>query len=192
MLPWNACMSEPNWVLKWIECHPGLAGYIQAVGVVATLMVALLGPPLARAVAHWRARLARRTATTNTICGSDESVEALLERINGRLATVDTYGDPYGTDANLVFDNLGIEIPYRLDMQFFDNEVYERARLEFLQRLSNETRGYNMMLGQMRQQGVGEGGWEAFRAKIRAKLEDLKWEATGAMGIIAKAKRGAG
>lgn len=189
MLPWNACMSEPNWALKWIECHPGLAGYIQAVGIVATLMIALLGPPLVRGLELWRAYRDRRTATINTILGAKQSVDALQERIDGRLATVDTYGDPFGNDANLVFDNLGIEIPARLDMQFYGDDVYERSRLDFLQTLTNEARGYNMALAQMRQEGVAEGAWDAFRRKIRAKLEDLKWEVNGAQNIIEKVRR---
>lgn len=189
MQPWNACTSEPNLILKWIECHPGLAGYVQALGVVVTLLLAIAGPPVARAWGRHRAHVLRRRTTTNVILGSAPNVDLLLERINGRLATVDTYGDPFGADANLVFDNLGVEIPGSLDMIFADDEHFERARLEFLQRLTNDARGYNLMLAQMRQRGVPEGRWDSLRLQIRAKLEDLKWEVTGAQGIISREQR---
>jgi hypothetical protein len=36
---WVACTSEPSSLLRWIECHPALGGYIQAIGV----FVAILG-----------------------------------------------------------------------------------------------------------------------------------------------------
>ena len=60
---WDACTMEPRALLRWIECHPGLAGYIQAVGVVATVALALLGPPAARLWAAWKHRRARRRQT---------------------------------------------------------------------------------------------------------------------------------
>jgi hypothetical protein len=38
MSGWDACLLEPNIALKWIECHPSTAGWLQAVfSVMATL-----------------------------------------------------------------------------------------------------------------------------------------------------------
>lgn len=86
LMQWNACTMEPSAVLRWIECHPGLAGYVQAVGAVAAIAVALAFPwlmrerdrkfdagrvatQLAAEVADWGkeiARLVREAATVNT------------------------------------------------------------------------------------------------------------------------------
>lgn len=185
MMLWNACTQETNAILRWIECHPGLAGYIQAVGVVTTLMVALLGPPLARALDRRRARISRRNLTTSIIRGAEPSVAALMERIDKRLATV----DDYGAGLTFLLNNLGVEIPGALDMQFVSDEHYERNRLEFLQRLTNAARGYNVYLMELVQKGVPEGGWDSTRQTIRSKLEDLKWQTLGAQSAIAKVRR---
>jgi len=36
-MDWNACYNVPTWTLGWIECHPGLAGYLQAGGTVLAI-----------------------------------------------------------------------------------------------------------------------------------------------------------
>lgn len=35
---WDACLHEPNWLLRWTECHPAFGGYLQAAGVVLALI----------------------------------------------------------------------------------------------------------------------------------------------------------
>jgi hypothetical protein len=47
MSGWDACTMEPNSILRWVECHPGLAGYLQALGVVAAVLVAFFAPRIA-------------------------------------------------------------------------------------------------------------------------------------------------
>jgi hypothetical protein len=41
---WGLCTIRPDGLLPWIECHPGLAGYLQAIGVVAAVAMAFLAP----------------------------------------------------------------------------------------------------------------------------------------------------
>lgn len=41
MLEWNACTLEPNALLRWIECHSSLGGYIAAVGTIAAVFSAI-------------------------------------------------------------------------------------------------------------------------------------------------------
>jgi hypothetical protein len=36
---WEACSSEPNFWLRWMECHPGLGGYFTLLGVIAAIWV---------------------------------------------------------------------------------------------------------------------------------------------------------
>ena len=183
---WNACEREANWILRWIECHPGLAGYIQAIGVVITIIIAVLGPPLARYLERRKARAARKDLTNSIIQGAVPSVAALLERIDGRLSTIGTYGDVSGPDANLVLENLGIPIPASLDMLFMDNDQVETSRLDFLDRLNKAARKYNMLLSEIRTEGVNEKTWPGQLNRIRTALDDLKWQTSGALGTMAK------
>src|SRR4051812_33615780 len=37
MAGWDACTLEGLAFLRWIECHPALGGYLQAIGVVMAL-----------------------------------------------------------------------------------------------------------------------------------------------------------
>lgn len=189
MSGWDACTLEADRTLRWIECHPGVAGYIQAAGVVATIAIAVLGPPLAREIGNWRAYRARKEATTRVILGSQQNVEALLERIGGRLETIGTYDEPDGTDSNLFLDNLMIEIPGPLDLGFYARKDFETARLEFLPQLMESARGYDIVLGSKRQEGVRPGEWDILRETVRAKLEDLKTIALSAALIIANERR---
>lgn len=56
MAAWDACTQEPNSWLRWIECHPGLAGYLQALGVILAVVIAFLSPQ----IAGWYAKRQRR------------------------------------------------------------------------------------------------------------------------------------
>jgi len=38
--PWNACIQDPNWWMRQIECHPAFAGYVQALGSIGAIIVA--------------------------------------------------------------------------------------------------------------------------------------------------------
>lgn len=45
-MAWDACTLEPFFLLRWIECHPSLAGYIQAIGTVLAVGVAMAAPAI--------------------------------------------------------------------------------------------------------------------------------------------------
>jgi len=45
---WDACTLEPNLWLRWIECHPALAGYLQTIGTIAAVSAAIAIPLLIR------------------------------------------------------------------------------------------------------------------------------------------------
>src|SRR5271168_1205969 len=105
-MSWDACTIEPNSWLRWIECHPGLAGYVQAVGVVGTLMLALLGPPVAQLIEFVRERRARNKTTISVARSLLPYVNSMLERIEGRLVTLSTYSEPEGSDWGLFFQNM--------------------------------------------------------------------------------------
>jgi hypothetical protein len=41
---WDACTMDPHWWMRNIECHPGLAAYVGAVGTIIALGVAIVVP----------------------------------------------------------------------------------------------------------------------------------------------------
>lgn len=63
MTGWDACTMEPFAVLRWMECHPGFAGYVQAVGTVGAVIIALYAPSIAAYFSR-RASLEERRART--------------------------------------------------------------------------------------------------------------------------------
>ena len=41
---WDACTQEPLAVIRWIECHPGTAGWVQTVGILLAIGTAVVIP----------------------------------------------------------------------------------------------------------------------------------------------------
>ena len=48
----NACGFEPSSAVRWIECHPGLAAWVQAVGTILAVVIALTVPIAAELLAR--------------------------------------------------------------------------------------------------------------------------------------------
>jgi hypothetical protein len=66
MSGWDACAREPNAVLRWIECHPGSAGWAQTVGTFLALLIAI-GVPVFAAWLQRRAEREERTRRSKRI-----------------------------------------------------------------------------------------------------------------------------
>lgn len=63
MAGWDACTMEPSAVLRWMECHPGFAGYVQAIGTVGAVIIALYAPRIAAYFSQQASREERRART---------------------------------------------------------------------------------------------------------------------------------
>jgi hypothetical protein len=99
---WNACATEPSAVLRWIECHPGLAAWVQAVGTIAAVLLAMAVPVAAeffvrrghtRQVDHVTSGtfLRLRRALVSLQCESDLRLQWLARlptNLNGTLAGI--------------------------------------------------------------------------------------------------------
>jgi hypothetical protein len=48
MAGWDACTEEPNRWLRWIECHPGFASWLQAGGTIVAIAIAIAIPLILR------------------------------------------------------------------------------------------------------------------------------------------------
>lgn len=54
---------EPSAALRWMECHPGFAGYVQAVGTVGAVVIALYAPRIAAYFSQKASQEQRRART---------------------------------------------------------------------------------------------------------------------------------
>jgi hypothetical protein len=52
---WDACTQDPHWLFRQIECHPATASWVQAILIVATIIVTA-------AVAQWSIQNERQRA----------------------------------------------------------------------------------------------------------------------------------
>jgi hypothetical protein len=44
MMGWDACTQEPLAAIRWIECHPGTAGWVQTLGILLAIATAVVIP----------------------------------------------------------------------------------------------------------------------------------------------------
>lgn len=108
MTGWDACIREPWAILRWIECHSGLAGYLQAVGTVAAVAVAAFAPR----IAEWfqeRRRKHELTVRTNLLLESlvtptidvgvaADSIKRQLVRFRGHPPTPTIWTEWFDSD----------------------------------------------------------------------------------------------
>lgn len=179
MSGWDVCTMEPNGVLRWIECHPSLAGYIQAVGVIATVAIAIFGPPLGSWIAGIQARIARKRQTIKWAKALLPSVNTLIERIDARISTLGTYDEPDDGSWNIFHDNIMIELPGALDIMLVVSGNFDADRGACIKRLNDDARGYNKFVMDRLQlmQNSPRPSWEKFRADIFGALRQLKEQA---------------
>jgi hypothetical protein len=179
---------EPNTVIKWIECHPGLAGYVQAVGVIAGVAIALFGPPIARWLERWHQRRARAKSIVRFARGCLPSIQLLIERIDMASARLHNFHNLHAIDAgqwNELIKSTGIEIPGTCDAVMYNqNDDWVLPDLKFLRDLIGRARGYNSALWESAQQGHTAKDLSDMRMQVRCGLNDLRAEASGALATI--------
>ncbi len=83
-------MNERNPLLRWIECHPGFAGYLQVLGVALSILVAAFIPWW---LANRDARARRREALASVVAAVTRTKQALanLELAYGDVKGMATY-----------------------------------------------------------------------------------------------------
>lgn len=73
-------------MLDWIEAHPGLASWVQAVGTVAALLFAVLLPQIQR----WRSERAASLAARNVVFKALAAMQAATEHMRRRARDAKT------------------------------------------------------------------------------------------------------
>ncbi len=170
---------EPNPWLRWIECHPGLAGYVQAVGVIATVALAVFGPPLIlffnRARDWWITRLDAihfaRTARAN--------VRAVIQQIDALLDNLAKFAPQLPWRGG--FGEMMIQIQPPLGLPQYGDLGH---RLLFLQRFKEQAVGYNSWLLGLIQKTNSADELNTQREQIKTVLADLRSSAVQACTTI--------
>jgi len=186
MSAWDPCTTEHIPWLHFIECHPGFAAYLQAVGIILTLALAIFGPPLTLFWTRARDWWARRLNTIHIARTIRGSVLALIEQIEERIASItsaDTPRPPWrggpASDAMIKIPNGLLAVPY---------EPYaDGARLQFLQNLSLQTSAFNsiaMTMTTVSLDKVYQEDWPMLRDQARSALADLEASAREALKTI--------
>jgi hypothetical protein len=121
---WVGCMNEPNSALRWIECHPAIASYIQAIGTVSAILSAVGLPWLLRYrrnVARNRARERRTTAAVSRLWGDLSEIRGAIDAC---LHTIDTYVPPPDRRGWMAFlEKFKIPIPSQLSELIRRNDL---------------------------------------------------------------------
>jgi hypothetical protein len=107
MAIWDACTLEPSSVIRWFECHPGSAGWVQAVGSLLAIGFAIwLGRRQMKESRDQEEvrRAADEEALEMLLTPSVTTARADIERIEGVIAQKD-YGLAIITPAIVTRDN---------------------------------------------------------------------------------------
>jgi len=73
---------DPAW-LCWIETHPGLAGWVQALGVLATIIIAILSPMWSEYLVERRLKRTAAIKAANAASRAAGSAEAFVQGADG-------------------------------------------------------------------------------------------------------------
>jgi hypothetical protein len=136
---------EPSTWLRWIECHPGLSGYLQVLGTMLALFVAIGAPLLIELAQRRNIRRERRVRAASLLkaVASDVGIAAtrailLAGPISG--ATLPKFQSP-----NWV-DTLRLELPPRLERVVFEATDIDRDVLAPITKIVNAASEYNGFL----------------------------------------------
>jgi hypothetical protein len=72
--------ADPLWIC-WIEAHPGLASWVQAVGTIAALVIALMVPIISQSFADRAARRRHHHRMTEAVVAAAGSAAAFAEAV---------------------------------------------------------------------------------------------------------------
>jgi len=167
---WNGCMNEPVWFLRWIECHPGLAGYIQAAGTVIAVLVALYAPRIASWFEYrqWRAKCKARTQMLLESLGMPVA-EVGVRAVQIKIALARQTEPPASQEGwNVWFDTVVLRLPAGLDYWEQKLEGTDPDATLTYRNLADAVRSYNETCFKIRNIGSANAGyeWELFLSSL--------------------------
>jgi hypothetical protein len=165
---WDACTMDPHHWMRFIECHPGFASYIQAAVVSVTLLGAIFYPPLRLAYEKWLRAYSRKKEAKRYAYSLLPEVETIISGMADRLASLQAVYVTTPPNWVTFQEQLGIVIPMMLMAVSQQAEYIAVERLHFLTALAekmvlwnNKRYTYQLVLGDVE-------GWHAMAGDMTA------------------------
>lgn len=166
---------DPHWWMRFVECHPGFAAYLQAAGVIATIVAAIFGPPAKLAYDRWiRARATRRNTleTAWWLLSQVEEVIAAFDQRLARLRDPTVLSEP---DWIKFQEELALVVPMALEIRYVDANSVDVGRLAFTELLPDAMRAWNMRTFENRTKpGLGIEAWREMVADMTARATNVR------------------
>lgn len=147
---WDACTMDPHLWMRAIECHPSFAGYLQFIGTMLALIVAigvpLLIDQLQRAHIN-RDRKLRAASMLRALTGDVGVVATRAILLAGPISSIATDG----RKTNDWADALVLHIPPRLESVVFESNDVDRDVLKPIVDIVIAAAVYNGFLEAFRQ-----------------------------------------
>lgn len=166
---------DPHHWMRFIECHPGFASYIQAAAVSVTLLGAIFYPPLRLAYEKWLRTHSRKREAKRYAYDLLPEIETIISGMRDRLASLQAVNAATPPNWIKFQEQLGIVIPMMLDVANQRAEYIAVERLQFLTTLADKMRLWNNRRFSY-QSGSHLGdveGWRTMTTEMTALGEDV-------------------
>jgi hypothetical protein len=176
-------MDPHQWV-RFVECHPGLAGYVQAAGVILTILGAMFWPLLKRLYDRWLRSRARRQNTRRYAFAVLHMIEEIIAGFDLRLRRLrEERGAPNWLNFQ---EGLSIVIPMALEIANLSVEEFNVEKLRDIQALCEALRGWNMRTWEYRGGAApsDDEAWQAMAFEMLARAEKVRAKAFQARAAI--------
>jgi hypothetical protein len=163
--------------MQFVECHPGFAGYVQAVGVILTVAIALFGPPLKALYDRWQVRREQREAADRVARAFLAQAEKILTHIDEGVEKISS-ANPHNW--RIVVSQVGIDVPTQFEADYLaEDGSVDVARLCYIQRFLEALGKWNLSLSPLRFATRPIGPTELSDAKVDllARLVELRAQA---------------
>lgn len=178
---------EPNAVLQWIECHPGLSGYLQAVGTVLAILVAFYAPSISRWLDRRHARRLVVAASRQFMRSLRPAYASIENDSNKAIAALDAQtaspaenelimkrGAETMSLPNDWFNLLLVQLPPQLD--YMDQHDFHGPTVESARRIAQQVRDYNNRRAEVSRLDKDRliENWNELRRELLTRLAALK------------------
>lgn len=183
---WGICIIEPVGILQWIECHPGLAGYLQAMGGVLAVLVAVFAPQIA---ARFQQKQLQAEANENTgrwvkvLDAAMPSVVDMCAELSFKIRT-QTCPPAGGNLWSEWFQTIAYVMPYELSHAEVMTRGFDPSKVSVYVFVARCIMGYNNLRSQIQftPQNADHENWTALQENLLAELRTASDAAVVAYG----------
>lgn len=174
---WNACTQEPNSWLRWIECHPGTAGWLQAIfSILAIIATAAVSYGVMEADRRYRAkeRFARSENLLVSVAGDVFPLYGLIQRRKQHIEVL-IGRRPADAMVKSTLEQLDIPINDRLNSTLPLLMDLDTAVVEPLRQILSAAAAYNSFLdGLIKASPFDPAQWDGAIGRLQRNRERLE------------------